>query len=159
MVAERRAPMRRLVLPLLIIVATSCGDNGPDLEEPSLWRLTSVNALPLPAPGNATAGETWVAAVLRLSGETGNFDRCMGVPSTSDRFSRPTALVVHPIGDDKVELSYFDRRTTEPDTATFEDGELALRYRNVVLGQVSGVDVLTFVLQPGAPSEACSLAP
>jgi hypothetical protein len=151
--------MRRLVLALVVIPATSCGDNGPDLDEQSLWRLTSVNILPLPAPGNATAGETWVAAVLQFTGETGNFDRCMGSPSTSDRFSRPTALVVHPIGDDKVELSYFDRTTTVPDTATINGGELTLHYRNVVLGQVQGVDVLTFVPQPGAPPEACSLAP
>ena len=151
--------MRRLVLLLVVIVVTSCGDNGPDLDEPSLWRLTSVNAQPLPAPGNATAGETWVAAVLRLGGETGNFDRCMEVPSTSDRFSRPTALVVHPIGDDRLEVDYFDRRATPPDTATFKGGELTLRYRIVVLGQVQGVDVLTFVPQPGAPTEACSLAP
>jgi hypothetical protein len=151
--------MRRLVLPLVVILGTSCGDNGPDLDEQSLWRLTSVNIQPLPALGNATAGETWVAAVLRFAGETGNFDRCMGSLSTSDRFSRPTALVVHPIGDDKLELSYFDRRTTVPDTATLEGGELTLRYRSVVLGQVQGVDVLTFVPQPGAPPEACSLAP
>jgi hypothetical protein len=151
--------MRHLVLPFLVILATSCGENGPDLDEQSLWRLASVNGQPLPVPGNATAGETWVAAVLRFTGETGNFDRCMGSPSTSDRFSRPTALVVHPIGNDKVEVSYFDRRTAVPDTATLEGGELILRYRSVVLGQVQGVDVLAFVPQPGAPSEACSLAP
>ena len=149
--------MPRRVLPLLVFLVVACGDNGPDLEGQRRWRLTGANGLPLPAPGNATGGESWVAGILEFTGETGTFDRCMQPASSSDLFRRPMTFVVHPIAGDEIELSYFDRRGLEPDTASIKDGELTLRYRNVINGEVQGVDVLAFILQPGAPAEACSL--
>jgi len=158
---SRGSLMRRLVLLIVVILAPACGDSGPESNgfEKGLWQLTSVNGQSLPAPGNATGGEIWAAAFLQFSGATGNFERCMESPSTSERFSRPTALVVHPISDDKAELSYFDRRTPVPDTAALSGAKRTLRFRNVVLDQVEGVDVLSFVPLAGAPPGVCTLAP
>jgi hypothetical protein len=151
--------MRRLVLPIAVIIAAACGENGPGSDGfESLWQLNSVNGLPLPAAGDATGDEIWLSAVLQFSGENGFFDGCRQSPSTSERVSRSTFIVVHPIGGDKAEVSYFDRRTAVPDTVSLNGDHLTLRYRNVVIGQ-EGLDVLAFVPLAGALPEACSLAP
>jgi hypothetical protein len=151
--------MRRLVLSMVVILAAACGENGPGTDGfESLWQLTSVNAQPLPAPGDATGGEIWLSAVLQFSGEGGSFDSCMESPSTSARVSRSTYIVVHPIGGDKAEVSYFDRRTTVPDTVSLNGDRLTLRHRNSAIGQ-EGLDVLTFVSLTGPAPEVCALAP
>jgi hypothetical protein len=151
--------MRRRVLPTVMILAAACGDGGPETGRfEGLWRLTSVNIQPLPAAGNATAGEVWVAAVLQVTGETGFFDRCMQASSTSPRISRSTAVLVGSISDDRVTLSYFDRRESAPDTATLDGAQLTLQCRNTLIGQ-EGLDVLTFVPLTGGLPGACSLAP
>ena len=103
----------------LLVLALACGDNGPEAGEiDGAWRLTSVGIQPLPAPGTATGGEVWVAAVLTVTGQSGFFDRCMRDPSGSNRVSRSTAVLVAPIGGGRVRVSYFDRRVNLPDTAT-----------------------------------------
>jgi hypothetical protein len=151
--------MRRRVLPTVMIFAAACGDGGPETGRfEGLWRLTSVNVQPLPVAGNATAGEVWLAAVLQVNGETGFFDRCMRDPSTSTRTSRSTPVVVGPTSDDRITVSYFDRRESPPDTATRDSERLTLRYRNTLTGQ-EGLDVLTFLPLEGTLPAACSLAP
>lgn len=151
--------MRRRVLPTMMIFAAACGDGGPDIERfEGAWRLTSVNVLPLPAPGNATAGETWAAGVLQITGETGSFDRCMRDPSTSALISRSSAVLVTPASGDEFTLEYFDRRSSPPDTATLSGTQLTLRYRNTLIGQ-EGLDVLAFVPLEGQIPEVCSLVP
>jgi hypothetical protein len=149
--------MRRRVLPTAIILAVACGDGGPETERfEGLWRLTSVNVQPLPAAGNTTGGALWAAAVLQITGETGFFDRCFQDPSTSTRTSRSTPVILGSISDDRITVSYFDRRESPPDTATRESERLTLRYRNILTG---GLDVLTFLPLEGALPTACSLAP
>jgi hypothetical protein len=149
--------MRGLVLATALIFAAACGD--PQVADfKGLWQLTSVNNQPLPATGNATLGEAWVASVLQITADLGLFDRCMQPPGTSTPVSRSTAILAAPIGDDRVTVSYFDRQASAPDTATLHGSQLILRYRNTVVGQ-EGIDVLTFVLLPGPLPEACTLAP
>jgi hypothetical protein len=142
-----------------MIFAAACGDGGPEPGRfEGLWRLTNVNVQPLPVAGSATAGEVWLAAVLQVTGETGFFDRCMQDPSTSTQTSRSTPVVVAPISDDRITVSYFDRRESPPDTATRDSERLTLRYRNTLTGQ-EGLDVLTFLPLEGGLPAACSLAP
>jgi hypothetical protein len=147
------------VFATVMTLAAACGDAGPEPGRfEGLWRLTSVNIQPLPAAGNATAGEVWAAAVLQITGETGFFDRCMRDPSTSTLTSRSTPVVVASVSDDRVSVSYFDRRASEPDTATSDGAQLTLGYRNTLIGQ-EGLDVLTFVPLDGGLPQACSLVP
>jgi hypothetical protein len=152
--------MQCRVLLIMLILVAACGDSGPETDRfTGLWRLTSVNTQPLPSAGNATAGEVWVAGVLQIEQGSGFFDRCLEAPSTSTRISRTTALLVAPISEDKIEVSYFERRDIVPDTAALNGEQLTLRYRNIIGGQVQGLDVLTFVPLTGALPPACSLAP
>ena len=151
--------MRRRVLFTVMVFVAACGDGGPEPERfQGLWRLTSANVMPLPAAGNATAGEMWAAAVLQVTGETGFFDRCMRDPATSTLTSRSTPVVVGSISDDRMTVSYFDRRESPPDTATRDAERLTLRYRNTLTGQ-EGLDLLTFLPLEGALPGACSLVP
>jgi hypothetical protein len=133
--------MRNRVLPAVMVFAAACGDVGPSTDRfEGLWRLTSVNNQPIPVAGNV-AGAVWAAAVLQVTGQTGLFDRCIEDPSTSTRISQSTPIIVAAIGDDRVTLSYFDRRQSPPDTARIDGARVALRYR---IG-TAGFDVLTFV--------------
>ena len=146
-------------LMALMILASACGENGPEAEGViGNWRLTGANVQPLPATGNATGGEMWAAAVLELSGDTGYFDRCLRNQPTLTKTSRPTAVVVTRISDDQFTLSYDDRDESPSDTATINNDQLTLRYRDTVDGQ-QGLDELSFVPLTGAIPEACSLAP
>lgn len=151
--------MHSRLLPLMILFAAACGDSGPETDKfVGLWRLTSVNAQPLPAAGNATAGEVWAAAVLEVSGEIGFFDRCMEAPSTSTRTGRSTPVILAATGRNRVSVAYFDRRANAPDTASLSGTQLTLRYRNT-LTVPPEVDVLTFAPLEGALPVACSLVP
>jgi hypothetical protein len=151
--------MQCRVLLITMTLVAACGDSGPETDRfQGLWRLTSVNIQPLPAAGNATAGEVWAAAVLQVNPETGFLDRCLEDPSTSTRTSRSTAVLIAPVSGDRIEVSYFDRREAVPDTATLDGAQLTLRYRNILIGQ-EGLDVLTFVPLAGELPPACSLAP
>jgi hypothetical protein len=143
--------MRQQALATLLIVAAACGDPQVD-DFVGIWRLTAVNDQPLPVTGNNTAGETWVAAVLQINGETGLLDRCLAPSSTSTPSSRPTYLIVAPISDNRITLSYFDQRAPiVPDTASIRNSQLILRYAH-------GFDVLTFIPLPGPLPAACTLA-
>jgi hypothetical protein len=73
--------------------------------------------------------------------------------------TRSTAVLVAPISGDRIQVSYFERRDIVPDTAVVNGEQLTLRYRNVVGGQVQGVDVLAFVPLTGQLPTPCSLAP
>jgi hypothetical protein len=149
--------MRRRLLATIMIIAAACGDGGP---EPSgfdgLWRLTDVNVMPLPAAGNTTGGQMWAAAVLQVTGETGFFDRCLRDPSTSTLTSGSTPVIIASTSEDRITVSYFDRRESPPDTATRDAERLTLRYRNTLTGQA---DVLTFLPLEGGVPAACSLVP
>jgi hypothetical protein len=142
----------------LLAILMACGDAGPDTGafDGTLWRLTSVGTAPLPAPSTAE-GQTWVAAVLQFQSTTGVFDRCLRPPSSDTPAGRSTYVVIASLGGDKVTVSYFDRRSAAPDTATITGGELTLRYTSPFVG--GGVDMLTFVPLTGALPPACSLAP
>ena len=149
----------RLLLIATFLVA-ACGDSGPHSESfTGQWRLTSVNTQPLPSAGNATGGEVWLGAVLQLDQQSGSFDRCMQVSPVSTPMTRSTAVLVAPISGDRIQVSYFERRDIVPDTAVVNGEQLTLRYRNVVGGQVQGVDVLAFVPLTGQLPTPCSLAP
>ena len=155
----RGAVMHCRVLAMLGLV-TACGDAGPHTEDfTGEWRLMSVNSQPLPAAGNATGGEVWLGAVLELGQESGSFDRCMQVSPVSVPVNRSTAVLVDPIDGDRIELSYFEREDMVPDTAEVNGEQLTLRYRNVITGEVQGVDVLTFVPMTGGLGTPCSFAP
>jgi hypothetical protein len=150
---------RLLVIATLLVAA--CGDSGPDTDSfTGDWRLTSVNSQPLPADGNATGGEVWLGAVLQLDQDSGSFDRCMEVSPGSLPVSRSTAVLIAPIGENRIEVSYFERRDNVPDTAEVDGEQLSLRYRNVIGGEVQGMDELTFVpltggLPGGLPPTPC----
>jgi hypothetical protein len=149
----------RLVLIAAFLVA-ACGDSGPDTESfTGEWRLTSVNTQPLPSAGNATGGEVWLGAVLQLDEQSGSFDRCMQVSPVSVPVTRSTAVLVAPISGDRIEVSYFERSDAVPDTAVGDGEQLTLRYRNVIAGEVQGVDVLTFVPLTVPLPTPCSVAP
>lgn len=149
--------MRRRLLPVIMIFAAACGDGGPDAGEfEGRWRLTDVNVMPLPAAGNTTGGQMWAAAVLQVTGETGFFDRCLRDPSTLTLTSHSTPVVLASISEDRVTVSYSDRRDSPPDTATRDAERLTLRYRNTLTGQL---DVLTFLPVEGPIPEACLLVP
>ena len=151
--------LRRRVLPSLMMAGAACG-SGPELEDfEGAWRLTSVNDQALPALGNATGGEVWLAAVLRLGSETGSLERCMEDPSTSTQIERSSDLVVDSVSDARVTLQYFDRRSTLADTATLDgDDGLTVHYR-MTLGGQQALDVLGFAPLTGDVSEVCDLAP
>ena len=150
----------RLLLTATILVV-ACGDSGPGPESfTGLWRLTSVNSQPLPSPGNATGGLVWVAGLLNLGQQSGFFDMCLEVTSTSAPIAQSTGVLVGPISGDKIEVTYFGRREIVPDIAALNGSQLTLRYRNVLVGgQVEGLDVLTFVPMSGERPPVCSLAP
>jgi hypothetical protein len=152
--------MRSRLLLIATVIVAACGDSGPETESfTGEWRLTSVNTQPLPSAGNATGGEVWLGAVLQLGQESGSFDRCMQISPVSTPTTRSTAVLVAPIDGDRIELSYFERRDIVPDTAEVNGEQLTLRYRNVIGGQVQGVDVLTFVPLTVPLPTPCSVAP
>ncbi len=143
----------------LVILATACGENGPETDGVvGNWRLTGANVQPLPATGHATGGLMWGAAVLELSGHTGYFDRCFRNQATLTKTSRPTTVLVTRISEDSFTVSYDDRDESVPDTATISNDQLTLRYRDTVEGQ-EGRDELSFIRLDGGIPEACSLAP
>jgi hypothetical protein len=150
----------RLPIALTMLLA-ACGESGPpdSVSYAGAWQLTSVNALPLPVPGNAVSG-VWVAGILQLNQQTGSYDWCLENASTSTHTDVTNYVVLEPISGDRVKVSYFDRREPVPDTAAVNGSQLSLRYRSVsVGGQVGGVDVMTFVPLTGDVPAACSLAP
>lgn len=151
--------MRRSALRLLVLLA-ACGDSGPETESfTGEWRLMSVNTQPLPSAGNATGGEVWLGAVLQLNQQSGSFDRCMQFSPMSTPITRSTAVLVAPISGNRIEVSYFERRDVVPDTAVVDGEQLTLRYRNVVGGEVQGVDLLAFVPLTVPLPTPCILAP
>ena len=134
-----------------MIIAAACG--GTEIEDfEGAWRLTAVNAQPLPVLGNSTGGEVWVAAVLQInSNQAGSLDSCTEDPSTSTQISRSSAFVASSVDGDEITLSYFGSRSPPHDTARLDGSRLILRYAN---------DVLTFVALTGdIPGEVCDLAP
>jgi len=152
--------MQGRVLFTFMILVAGCGDSSPDTESyTGTWRMTSANTQPLPSAGNATGGEVWLGAVLQLDQQSGSFDRCMQVSPVSVPITRSTAVVVAPISGDGIEVNYFERRDMVPDTAVVNGEQLTLRYRNVIGGEVQGVDVLTFVPLTGQLPTPCSVAP
>jgi hypothetical protein len=156
----KEAIMQWRVLLAITIVVAGCGDSGPDSGSyTGAWQLTSVNAQPLPSPSNIV-DRLWVAGVLQLDQQTGSYDWCWEDPATSARSSESDFVVIAPISGDRLEVSYFGRREAVPDTATVDGSQLSLRFRSVLVGgQVTGVDVLTFVPLTGEVPAACSLAP
>jgi hypothetical protein len=144
--------MRQYPLLAVAILAAACGPAAPNTGpfDHTLWRLSSVNGAPLPAPSRAE-GQTWVAAVLQFQSRTGAFDRCLQQTASASPASRSTYLIIASVGDNRVTVSYFDQRFTVPDTAVIRGGTLTLRY--------TGVDTLTFVPLAGELPPACSLAP
>ena len=149
----------RPLLAMMILV-TGCGDSGPEADSyTGVWLLTSVNVQPLPWAGNATGGEVWLGARLELGRQSGTFDRCLETSPVSIPLKRSTGVVVTPISGDRLEVSYFDRSEAVPDTATLNGTELTLRYRNVISGEVQGVDVLTFIPLTGPDLTPCSVLP
>lgn len=149
----------RWLIALMIVVA-GCG-NDPDTESfEGAWRLTSVNTQPLPAPSNIFQSRVWLAGVFQLAGDTGSFDWCLEDTATSTQSSTSDYVVLNPISGERVEVSYFGRRESVPDTATVSGGTLTLRARSVAVGgAVEGIDVLKFVRITGEAPGACSLAP
>jgi len=135
--------------------------NAPATESfEGAWRLTSVNTQPLPAPSNIFQSRIWLAGVLQLSGDRGSFDWCLEDTATSTQSSTSDYVVLNPISGERVEVSYFGRRESVPDTATVSGGTLTLRARSVAVGgAVEGIDVLKFVRISGDVPAACSLAP
>ena len=133
-----------------LMIIAAC--NSPAVEDfEGAWRLTAVNAEPLPVLGNSTGGEVWLAAVLQInSNRAGSLDSCREDPSTSTQVTRSSAFVASPVEGDEITLSYFDSRTPSNDTATLDGNRLILRYAD---------DVLTFVPLTGdIPGEVCDLA-
>jgi hypothetical protein len=149
----------RWLIALMIVVA-GCGDD-PDTESfEGAWRLTSANAQPLPTASNLFEGRMWLAGVFQLAGDGGSFDWCWEDTATSTQISTSNYVVLNPISGERVEVSYFGRRESVPDTATVSGGTLTLRARSVAVGgAVNGIDVLKFVRMTGEVPAACSLAP
>jgi hypothetical protein len=149
----------RWLIAMMIVVA-GCGSD-PDTESfEGAWRLTSANAQPLPAPSNLFQGRMWLAGVFQLAGDGGSFDWCWQDTATSAQISASKYVVLNPIRGERVEVGYFGRRESVPDTATVNGSSLTLRARSVAVGgAVEGIDVLKFVRMTGDVPAACSLAP
>jgi hypothetical protein len=149
----------RWLIAMMIVVA-GCGSD-PDTESfEGAWQLTSANAQPLPTPSNLFQGRMWLAGVLQFAGDGGSLDWCFEDTATSAQSSASDYVALNPIQGERVEVSYFGRRESVPDTATVSGGTLTLRLRAVsVGGAVNGIDVRKFVRVTGEVSAACSLAP
>ena len=148
------------VLLAMIVLVTACGDSGPDADSyTGGWQLSTVNTQPLPSAGNATGGEVWLGAELELDQQSGTLDRCLEASPGAIPLKRSTGVLVTPINGNRLEVSYFERRDAVPDTATLNGTQLTLRYRNVIGGEVQGVDVLTFVPLTGPAQTPCSVGP
>jgi hypothetical protein len=145
---------RRALLAAVILLAACADPNIDDFE--GLWQLTALNGQALPAPVPGGGGTLWVAAVLQVGKESGSFDVCSEDPSTSNRTSQSSFILVAPIRGDRMEVSYFDRRDGSTDTASVDGGTLTLRSRTA---DPATFNLLTFVPLSGALPPACSLAP
>jgi len=119
---SRRAFRKAVAIPgrslAVVLIAVGCADSGPELGQiDGLWRLTSVNTQPLPSLGNATSGRVWAAGVFGVTGQVGFLDACFEDPETSTLTSGSSDVIVAPVPGDRFAVSYFDRRSSPPDTA------------------------------------------